>query len=360
MTKILFYSAIPTVSRDQLSLMQAFLQRGHTVIFLNRSKSLAFRKMVTDIGVVYYEYESNQIFSFLYLVILCFQKDIKFVYSHLEPANFLAVVAQFFISSKVIICRHHVDEARLYHFDKSIAYRLTYKFAPHIVVVSERAKKYMVEKEGVSEYKISHINLTYDFSWYDLPEKENVIRIRNQFEAEVLLVTVCRLTEFKRPQQAIILLQKLMKAGINAKLIILGKGELEGELKDMIHTSSLENSVYMLGHVGNVLDYLAAADFLVHPSVLESSCVTIKEAGLVEKSVIACNDVGDFNELIESGVNGFLVNKDNFVEEAFIHIKNCYTQKEVLVQMGRQLNSSIMEKFHVSRIIHQYDSLIPV
>jgi glycosyltransferase involved in cell wall biosynthesis len=361
---ILFYSPFDLRSRDTESLMLAFKKQGHTVTSLTQGTGDVIHAYLRDKGIKTYSnflpgkhnawYYVRQI---IFLIKFCKRHRIAVVYSHLESANFVASIAQYFIKANVYICRHHIDEAALYGFDKSIAYKITYRFAKKIIVVSDQAKTYMIRHEKIKPHKIIHINLAYDFSLYKQPDSNAVQAIRSQASCSVILLTACRLTVHKRPQLAVHTLDKLLKKGINARLIILGSGEEEKNLKDLIAELNLVSRVTMPGYVSNMPDYLAAADFLVHPSVLESSCVIVKESGLVNTPVIVCKGIGDFDSYLQQGFNGFLVDRGIFAEEAADLIEKNFSNTSFLEAMGASLHHRIRDNFEINRILPAYDKL---
>ena len=102
---------------------------------------------------------------------------------------------------------------------------------------------------------------------------------------------------------------------------------------------------------------MAASDFLLHPSLLDSSCVTVKEAGLAKLPVIVCRGVGDFDDYVRDGENGFLADRDKFVEESVKIIKQNFTNENLLKKIGTSLRDSVIEQFSIENVIHQYDSL---
>ena len=289
------------------------------------------------------------------MVVYCWRHRIDVMYAHLEPANFIAVLAQYFIRTRVIICRHHVDEARLYPFGKDLSYKLTYKLAREIIVVSARAKQYMVDEEHVPANRIHHINLSYNFDLYTLPDTYHVKNIREQFSADVLLLSVCRLTQYKRPELAIEAVKKLRERGVDAKLIILGRGELMDSLQNQIKKYKFEQHVILAGYVNNVQDYLAATDFMIHPSLLESSCISLKEAGLLNLPIIVCKDIGDFNEVVEHRQNGFIVNPDRFVEESVSIISSHCKNKAELAKIGQSLHATVLTLFDITKAAPYYE-----
>lgn len=364
MATILFYSPVNQRSRDIESLMLGFKDQGHKVISLSQAAGKNIHPFLMANGIETAEYiclHKNRLrfhlSHLLYFIRFNFSRKVDIVYSHLEPANFISAIGQFLVRANVFICRHHIDEAYLYGFDRSFSYRLTYKLAKKIIVVSRQAKQYMIEKEGIPPHKIIPINLGYDFRLYPIVEERRVKEIRQAYNVEILLVTVCRLTKFKRPDLAIMVAKRLKEKGIRTKLIILGKGEMKEDLESKVKDLELQDTILFLGHVDNVLDYLASADFLLHPSLLESSCITVKEAGIVKLPVIVCGGVGDFSEYVHYAVNGFLVAKEEFVDQSSLIIEKYYQQRAQLLEIGNALSRTIYSNFSIEKVLPHYADL---
>lgn len=365
MSCILFYGPFNQRSRDTESVMIAFRKQGHKVLCLTQQEGYLINDFLESNGVRAYAHvipgpRSGWWYYFrhlLFFVRFCWRHKVNFIYSHLEPANFVASVGQYFIRAKTYLCRHHINESELYSFNNDLYYKITYSLARRIIVVSKHAKRYMIDKEGIKPEKIKHINLAYDFSLYDKANTPTVNAIREQRNAAVLLVTACRLTKYKRPDLSIKLVKRLQEAGVNAKLILLGQGEMQDELEYLITKLSVQDHVYMPGYVNNILDYMAAADFFVHPSLLESSCVAVKEAGLVDKPVIVCQGIGDFDEYLINGHNGFVVNQHEFEEQAAQIIVNHYHDSVRLNLLGLNLHKVIVSQFDITNVISQYEEL---
>lgn len=365
MATILFYSPFYRRARDVESLMLYLKKKGHTVISLSQREGADLNPYLISQNIPAYSHilpkEGSLIFfvrHIIFFVRFCYANKVDVVFSHLDPANFVASIGQYIIKAKVFLCRHHIDEAALYKYHRTASYRITNRLSKKVVVVSEAAKRFMIEQEGVSPEKLIHINLAYDFDLFQIPEKEQVIELRKQFESRLVLVTICRLTKYKRPDLSIDLVARLRHAGVDAHLVILGTGVMRAELELQLQRNGLEKYVTMPGHVANVLTFMAAADFIVHPSVLESSCVAVKEAGIVKKPVIVCKGVGDFDEYIDHGKNGFSVSKDDFVDEAFKVITEYMGQPYVLNESGESLSLTVNRLFNIQTIGAKYEQLI--
>ncbi|MCR6637757.1 MAG: glycosyltransferase [Sporocytophaga sp.] len=359
---ILFYTQFDSRSRDTESLMLAFMNQENKVYFLSMTESQEYVNFLNKTGVKA-SFNAvkksnkflNHLFHLLFLIRYCHKNKIDVVYSHLEYANFIAVLSQYFMKSKVVICRHHVDEIHLNGQEKSISYYLIYKLAKNIIVVSQRAKEFMVKTEKVNPDKIYKINLAYNFDLYDKVSYDNVSLIRKQYSSELLIVSACRLVKDKRPELGIELIEKLSGENIHAKLMILGKGEMSVFLQEEINRRNLKDKVFLLGHQKNILDYLAAADVVFHPSVLDSSSVIVKESGLVKKPVIVCSGVGDFDDYVKSGENGVLVSKEDTVTGAVEFLKAFNLEKKNYTYLGENLFIDVMRLFSVEKILTEYN-----
>jgi glycosyltransferase involved in cell wall biosynthesis len=364
MARILFYAPFNQRSRDTESLMIAFHRQGHEVTCLSQQEGSQIFDVLSANGVkvaskvfpgarVGWWYFLRHIF---YFVRFCKSNRVNIVYSHLEPGNFVASIGQYFIPAKVYLCRHHNDEGMLYKYDRDISYKITYRLARKVIVVSSKARRHMIDLEGVNEKKIIHINLAYDFDLYNRGSDENVAAIKNSLGGQLILISVGRLTIHKRPELAIGVLKALVAAGLDVKLIILGQGEMKVELESFAKQSGLQHHVIMPGYVSNVLEYMRASDFLVYPSVNDSSSVTVKEAGLVQLPVIISRGVGDFDDYISDGKNGFVIDPARYVEEASkIIIANRNSQK--LAEIGAALKASVINRFGIENVLGAYDAL---
>jgi glycosyltransferase involved in cell wall biosynthesis len=365
MTTILITTSLTHRALDQESIITAWLKKGCQVIVVNFFDQNPFKIPPTLNRYQCISFSSqagqwNLIKTVLRIIYLCWHYKVNLVLAHLEYPSFVSVLASFFVRSKVVVYRHHADYALLNGFDKSFSYKFTYRFAPLVIVVSNHAKRIMVEKEKIKEDKIKVLPLAFDFTLFDLPKDTEVQSLRKEFKGTILLLSVGRLTQLKRPYHSIDVIKKLRTDGIDAKLILLGAGEEETRIQKYIQVNKLEDHVFLCGFKREVLTFMRAADFIIHPSISESSSIIVKEAGLVKKPCVVCKDVGDFNEYLIHEENGFVVDPDKFVEETSCIIKTHYDNKPLLDKIGRNLNADIHKLFEVSRVIQEYERVIGV
>lgn len=156
----------------------------------------------------------------------------------------------------------------------------------------------------------------------------------------------------------------------NAQLILIGKdssdsisgnGSTWSMMQPLFSDESLQN-VHYLGSVPyeSVKMHIEAASVCVFPSFAEALPVSWIEAMALQKPVVASN-IGWANEIIDDGVNGFLVHPKMHQEFAE-RILEVLESPELLQKMGRNARKIIVEKFCISVVARQsltfYKSLI--
>ena len=150
-------------------------------------------------------------------------------------------------------------------------------------------------------------------------------------------------------------MNKLKNSNKNYNLVCLGSGSKEKELKNFIKINRLKN-MEMFGFKKNILDYLMQSDILIHFSKSESFGHVVLEAALLKKTVLVCKNVGIFNSLINDKFNGFLVSKNNPINES-LKILNTLTKKKAK-QLGLKLHKSNIKKYHINNFERKYLELL--
>ena len=98
----------------------------------------------------------------------------------------------------------------------------------------------------------------------------------------------------------------LLARGYSIKLLIVGEGSLERELKDKVKQLGIEQAVVFTGFWGNVPEVTAILDISVLPSFYEGMGRVVLEAMAAGKPVVA-SSVGGLTELVKDQVTGYLV-----------------------------------------------------
>lgn len=297
----------------------------------------------------------NYFFHFFYVAKFCRKNKIDVVWSHLNPCNFVAVFAQYFIKARTVIFRHHFHASIKIEGFSSVNKnelkidRIINKLAKEIVVPSNEVYNGMTIYEKVRREKIEIIPYIYNFDQYSKPAATEVKAIRDKYNARLLIITASRMIKMKRHDLVMPVYKELIEEGYDIKILLMDEGEEKPQLEEFVLTNKLQDKIFFPGFKTNIIDYLASSDLLVHPSYTEASSSLVKEFGLMKKPVIVCSGVGDFDQYIVNGENGFLIppgDEAAVFKEKIIYI---YSHPEEAERMGENLYTKVIHTFSANK-----------
>ncbi len=139
--------------------------------------------------------------------------------------------------------------------------------------------------------------------------------LRHEFPNEIMshknrplkIVSVGRLEEGKQVEHTIEVFSEIAKKNQNAYLEIYGKGKEEEKLRKLVKELNLENKVYFKGHEKDLNKIFKDAALMIFASKRESFGLVIIEALSFGVPVIAYSTVFGVDDLIQNGVNGYIV-----------------------------------------------------
>lgn len=121
-----------------------------------------------------------------------------------------------------------------------------------------------------------------------------------------LIGTVGRLSAVKGLSYLVRAVKILLDQGMKSRLLIVGDGDMRGELQAEVAALGISESVVFLGHREDTEELLQALDIFVLPSLSEGIPMALLEAMAASRPVVASR-VGGIPEMIENGVEGYLV-----------------------------------------------------
>jgi glycosyltransferase involved in cell wall biosynthesis len=165
---------------------------------------------------------------------------------------------------------------------------------------------------------------------------------------ETVLGIIARLVEQKGHRYLIEAFAKAVRQNRTLRLLIVGSGALEDDLKARVHKAGLEKAVLFTGYRTDTSDLLGAIDIFVHPSLWEGFGLAVLEAMAMGKPVIATR-VSALPELIEDAVSGFLVAPKDTAALADLIIR---LAGDGLLQqrIGEQARQRCLREFSVERM----------
>ena len=152
-------------------------------------------------------------------------------------------------------------------------------------------------------------------------------------------------------------INKLIKDGItNISVTFVGatvEEEALDQLIKLITTYKLERHVNFSGFQNNISEFYLENDILICTSKIEGFPIVILEAMRVGMPIISTN-VGGINEQISDGVNGFLINGNDYIEmskKIDFFLKN----KSQIATFGRKSHEIFMKNFTIEKMVMNYE-----
>jgi glycosyltransferase involved in cell wall biosynthesis len=150
---------------------------------------------------------------------------------------------------------------------------------------------------------------------------------------------------------------KLKHKEKSLKLLIIGVGSQENNLKQLVQKLNLTEDVVFTGRIpfSEVSNYFNMIDVLANLSEYESFGVSVIEAMACEKPVVATN-TGGLNEIIENENFGSLVEIGN-VEQTTNEMEKYLLDETLKLKIGKAARAKVLEKYNWTDNIKQMISL---
>jgi glycosyltransferase involved in cell wall biosynthesis/2-polyprenyl-3-methyl-5-hydroxy-6-metoxy-1,4-benzoquinol methylase len=143
------------------------------------------------------------------------------------------------------------------------------------------------------------------------PGHFNPKETRSEFnisDRDISVFFIGRLSEEKNPDVFVKAAKNILEDNRykqKFKFFVVGDGKMRGDIEKAIDTIDSDRLEY-LGYRSDIAHVLSAADVFILPSSIEGFPLSILEAMAMNTATIA-SDVGAVSEVIESGVDGFVI-----------------------------------------------------
>ncbi|NYB26003.1 MAG: glycosyltransferase [Methanobacteriaceae archaeon] len=214
---------------------------------------------------------------------LCEELEIDAIISAGDPANFHALLSRYFFGNetRIIISQHMSPDIFLESSIKSNLIKFFYPRADKTVCVSKEIEKILNEKYDVGNtltiYNMMDIEENIKLSPEELPSEYKEIVVGHG-EDHLNFINIGRLDRQKGQWFLIRSFKKVVDNFENARLFIIGEGDLKHDLEYLINELNLENNVFLLGNVENVFTFLGNCDCFVFTSLWEGFGLVLVEA----------------------------------------------------------------------------------
>lgn len=235
--------------------------------------------------------------------------------------------------------------------------RVITRFVSKYIAVSASDAKFLREKKHVPPDKIAIVRNGIDLRRFSVSQNaRKAIRETLGFtEQDQVLIMVARFHSGKGHPVLLSAMRQLLSVYPKLKLICLGEGDGEAEIRGLCEELGLAQQVRLVGYQPNVPEWLRAADINVLPSFYEGLPLTVLEAMAAGLPTVASH-VGGIPEAIEDGVSGMLVPPGNpgRLAEALSFL---LSQVEVRERMGKAACSRALRWFGIERQVRDTEKV---
>jgi glycosyltransferase involved in cell wall biosynthesis len=206
------------------------------------------------------------------------------------------------------------------------------------------------------ETKLSTIHSGVDIERYMNPG----INVRKKKTAlgldpgDLVVGTVGWLLPIKGPMHLLNAMFRVWTAYPGAKLLFVGKGDLEQDLRKTADRHKVSENVIFLGWRDDIHEIMPVFDVFVLPSLNEGMGRVLVEAMAAERPVVASR-VGGILDLVKQDHNGFLVAPGD-TEGLSLAINHLLGDKRLRAEMGR-CGVAVAQDFSAERMVQKIDAL---
>ena len=303
----------------------------------------------------------NDIISLLNLIIFFFIKKPKIIHCNTPKASLLGLVAGYITRVPHRIYYIHgfryegitgIKRKLLIGMEKISCF-----CASNIIAVSNGVKKTANEEITNKNINVIHNGSANGIVIQDFIENNyNTIEIRknlNISETDFVYGFVGRIVGDKGINELIEVFNELNKTINSIKLILVGFYEedldpIKPSTKNIIKANP---NIIEIGFQKDVKKYLSIIDVFVSPSYREGFGLSLLEANMMGKPVIASNITG-YNEIVIEGKNGYLIPKKDCTG-LYEKMQFAYINRSILSEMRDDCINLVMEKYDHQKVLHE-------
>ena len=285
--------------------------------------------------------------------IICKEKP-QIIHTHTAKAGTLGRLAGILYGKAVLVHTFHGHVLHSY-FGKIKALFFIYiekilaLFTDRIITVSESLKKELVERFRIApEKKFSVIELGF--------ELDDLLQLSVKDNAGCVNIGIIgRLTAVKNHKMLFRVAERVKGEGLRVKFRVIGDGELRQELEDYTRELGINDLVEFKGWIKDLREIYKGLDIVALTSLNEGTPVSIIEAMVAARPVVATN-VGGVSDIVQDGITGYLVDTDghNVFSKRLTDLIKDYEKRKQFGQSGRE---AVRKRFSKEKLIEETKKL---
>jgi glycosyltransferase involved in cell wall biosynthesis len=277
------------------------------------------------------------------------------VHTHNLVTHYLSAAACVLQNDRLLLNTRHDMGEHISSVRGDWLYRAAMKRSAFGVAVCEAARRAFVDRSIISSQKSRTIVNGIDLSIFrkrNEASKKSLLHSLGISGIPVVFGNVGRVNPVKDHETMLLAFADQINAGLNAVLVIAGDGPNLNNVRALIASNSLERNVFLLGRRSDVSELLQSFDVFLQSSITEGYSLALVEAASTALPILATN-VGGNSEIIENGVNGYLVpSKD--VRAYSLALKQLAESESIREKLGENALKWSSENGSISVMYERY------
>lgn len=338
-------------------LSKGLVERGHKVtVICPPGSSLASKLEKINIPVERIPMRKElDLFAVPRIIQVLIRGNMDLINAHRPTAHMLVWIATLFRKTRAFIVTRRVALP----IKNPLSAKFKYSFrVSKIIAVSQSVKQVLIDS-GIPPTHIEVIYSGTDLARFD-PTRVDGTSFRKNLGLDLSQPLIGAIGNhsshnFRGYPYFLEAAARVLQVAPQTKFILIGQGTNSEELLALSKRLHLDRHLSFLGFREDIPEALAAMDILVNPALTEGFSGVIREAMAMKKPVIATR-VGGNRELIQDGINGFLVppaDAHNLAEK-ILYLLN---HKDLALSMGDHGHLLVKEKFSIQKMIENTEQL---
>jgi glycosyltransferase involved in cell wall biosynthesis len=205
------------------------------------------------------------------------------------------------------IVHEHIVDAAIPAYQR-LADRLLAPLASHALAISEPVREFMARGRALplERIEVLHNGIPLAPFLAPGPPDRSWRAAAGVPEGEPLVAIVGRLHELKGHRYFLAAARRILEAGGKARFLLVGDGELRGELEELSRSLGIAERVHFLGHREDVPTLLRDAEVAVIASLSEGGPLVLFEAMAAGCATLVTETCGLAREVAD-GESGFVI-----------------------------------------------------
>ena len=348
--KICFLAASNSIHSHQW--INFFSNLGHKIIWI----SLVPATIKVSDNIEYYEFTSG-IFSSIFKVrklIAKLNPDIV----HIHYLGYYGLLG-LFSGAKCIVSTpwgSDIIEGKKSFLKRQILLRILNK--TKLIICDGYHMRDELKKLNVPQNKINIIYFGVDTKKF--VRKDRNLEILNKFNIsnEITIISLRSFEPVYDIKTLILAAKIILKQIPDVHFLLVGRGTLEKELKELVHSLSIDNSVHFTGFIDKQLlpSLLSSSDIYVSTSLSDAGLASSTGEAMSCETPVVISDSAENDQWINNKVNGFLFSTKNSEQLAEILI-NLIKNEPLRKTVGKEGRNIIIKKYDYENEMNKVNDL---